>query len=151
VDLTNAVPIGNRIVFRVAHVPVVLTKSLLPKSGKVKRAAHVPVVLTTGPDARLGNIGAQRAELALRLEPIWKAKAAAAQQKHGGTAPGKKSLLLKSGKQTPIHVDKELAKIAGVSEDTIAKASKIRAKAPEEVKQQHSARGGSWQGATGCQ
>jgi len=48
-------------------------------------------------------------ELALLLEPIWKRKAEAAQIRKP------KSVLLKSGKQKPIHVDKELAKIAGVA------------------------------------
>ncbi len=69
-----------------------------------------------------------RGELALRLEPIIAARAAAAQ------ARKPQSVLLKSGKQKPVHVDKELAKIAGVSADTIAKTRDVQKHATEEVK-----------------
>jgi len=67
---------------------------------------------------------------ALRLEPILKAKAVSQQGK-------RTDLLLKSGKGSkvkPIHVDKELAKIAGVSADTIAKTRDIQKHADEATK-----------------
>jgi DNA-binding XRE family transcriptional regulator len=42
--------------------------------------------------------------------------------------------LQKSAKQKPIDTRQELAKVAGVSHDTIAKVEKIQAKATPEIK-----------------
>lgn len=73
----------------------------------------------------------QRAELALKLEPLIAAKAAenirAAQNNDSASA------FQKSDKQ--VHTAKEVAKIAGLSHDTIHKAKVIVDKATEEVKE----------------
>ena len=68
-----------------------------------------------------------RAELALRLKPIFAAKAKERQKKAGG------AVIQKSG-EAPIRTDKELATVAGVSHDTIAKAEYVRDHASEAVK-----------------
>ena len=71
----------------------------------------------------------QRCELALELEDIFKAKA----KENQGT---RTDICQKSDKcPFPIDTKKEVAKIAGVSHDTVAKVKKVIAKAPEEVKQ----------------
>lgn len=77
----------------------------------------------------------QRSILALELEDVFKAKAKENQVLSGGD---KKSLCLTSDKPILERVDtkKELAKIANVGHDTIAKVKVIEAKAPEEVKQE---------------
>jgi hypothetical protein len=73
----------------------------------------------------------QRSELALRLKPIIEARAKANQKEHGGTAPGK-SLMQKSAEV--IDTREELAKLAGVSHDTIGKVSVIQKTAsPEQL------------------
>jgi N6-adenosine-specific RNA methylase IME4 len=62
----------------------------------------------------------QRAELALKLEPLIAARAKANQRKGGGSGP--------SGKQNsadPTATRDELAKVAGVSHDTISRAKAI--------------------------
>ena len=75
-----------------------------------------------------------RGELALKRKHIIAAKARE-NQSHGQTAPGK-TLLQNSAKAfTPIDTRAEIAKIAGVSHDTIARVEKIVQKAPEEVKE----------------
>ena len=70
----------------------------------------------------------ERARLALRLKPVISAKAKEQQANH--TEQGYQ----KSDKA--IHTAKELAKVAGVSHDTIAKVEKIEATATDEVKEQ---------------
>lgn len=69
---------------------------------------------------------AQRVELALRLKPIIQRKAKENQQ--GGQ--GGILLLQKSAKakkqESPLHTNEELAKLAGVSRDTIYKAEIIK-------------------------
>ncbi len=55
-----------------------------------------------------------------RVEPIYRAKAKERQQEHGGTAPGK-TLRQKSAQVLGGKSNEELARIAGVSRDTIAK------------------------------
>ena len=73
-----------------------------------------------------------RGELALKRKHIIAAKARE-NQSHGQTAPGK-TLSQNSVKAfEKIDTQKELAKIAGVSHDTIARIEKIVQKAPEEV------------------
>lgn len=74
-----------------------------------------------------------RAELSLKLEEILTPKAKANLSAGGGD---RKSPLTKSAKavSTPVHVRKEVAKAAGVSEDTIRKSKVIAARAPETVK-----------------
>lgn len=72
----------------------------------------------------------QRAELALRLEDVYRVKAHENESAGGGSGP--------SGRQksdNPVDTKRELAAIAGVSHDTIAKAKKIHMQAPEDVKQ----------------
>jgi hypothetical protein len=61
-------------------------------------------------------VGSRQLELALKLEPLLRAKAKEKQQEHGRTAPGK---TLKQ-KSAEVNTRAELAKIAGVSHDTIA-------------------------------
>lgn len=70
----------------------------------------------------------ERARLALELKPIYEAKAKENQRSAGG------AVIQKSG-EPRIRTDKELAKIAGVSHDTIAKVEKIEREAPEPIKQ----------------
>jgi hypothetical protein len=89
-----------------------------------------------------------RVELALKLEPLLREKAQKNQSRAGGD---KKSLLQKSGKamfecshcgtvgnhicsKDKLNTQKELAKIAGVSHDTIAKGKLVAEHADEETK-----------------
>jgi len=74
----------------------------------------------------------QRAELALRLKPLIAAKAKEKQEREGRELGG--TLVQKSG-QGILKTDNELARVAGVSHDTIHKATVIAEKAPEEVKE----------------
>lgn len=73
----------------------------------------------------------QRSLLALKLKPVFEEKAKenilASQNNNNASA------FQKSDKQ--IHTSKELAKVAGVSHDTIAKVQKIEEKAPEPIKE----------------
>ena len=71
----------------------------------------------------------QRAELALALEPLVAAKAKANERRGGGSGP--------SGRQksdSPVDTKRELAKVAGVSHDSIAKAKFLRDNADERTK-----------------
>lgn len=72
----------------------------------------------------------QRAELALRLKPVIAARAKEKQKEHGDTAPGK---TLKQ-KSAEVNTRLELAKLSGLSHDTIAKAEIISEQAAEEIK-----------------
>ncbi len=69
----------------------------------------------------------QRAELALKLEPLIAGKAQEKRRESGGAVPQKSA-------KPPIDTRKEVAKLAGVSHDTIAKAKTISAEADEETK-----------------
>lgn len=71
----------------------------------------------------------ERAKLALVLKPLISAKAK--ENQHEGI--NQYSLCQNSDKPS-IDTKKELAKVAGVSHDTISKVEKIETKAPEEVK-----------------
>lgn len=76
----------------------------------------------------------QRSLLALRLEDVIKAMAKLRQKLHGGTAPGKNTL--SPGTESEIvHTDKELAKIAKVSEKTIQRTRVILKEGTEEQKE----------------
>jgi hypothetical protein len=57
------------------------------------------------------------AELKLKLKPLIEAKAKERQKDHGGTAPGKKSLLPKSGE---VSTKDELDRLPGPKHNTIA-------------------------------
>lgn len=70
----------------------------------------------------------QRSVLALELEDVFRAKAKQKQRESGGAVPQKSVEPL-------IDTQKELAKVAKVSHDTIAKVKVIEAKAAPEVKQ----------------
>ena len=73
--------------------------------------------------------GYVRSKLALELEEVFKLKA---KENQGSRI----DICQKSDKSiTPIDTKKELAKVANVSHDTIAKVKVIEAKAPEEVKE----------------
>lgn len=77
-----------------------------------------------------------RSQLALKLEDVFKAKAKENLSKAGSSFSPKEPCQ-KSDKVTqPIDTKKEVAKVANVSHDTIAKVKVIEAKAPEEVKQE---------------
>ncbi|NSB15869.1 hypothetical protein [Clostridium beijerinckii] len=79
------------------------------------------------------------AQIALKFKPVIEAKAKENLSKVGGDKKSEnaKSGLMKSSKAIePISTRKEVAKIAGVSEDTIHKVEVIEEKAPEEIKQQ---------------
>lgn len=69
-----------------------------------------------------------RAELALQLEPLIADGAKQKQREAGGAVPQKSA-------KAAIDTRKEVAKVAGVSHDTIHKAKKITEKAPEPVKE----------------
>lgn len=71
----------------------------------------------------------ERARLALRLKPVISAKAKEKQIEAGGAVHQKSD-------KAVITTNKELAKVAGVSHDTIAKVEKIEAQATDEVKEQ---------------
>lgn len=73
----------------------------------------------------------QRAELEFAREKILKRRAA--ENIRATQANAAASAFQKSGKQ--IHVDRELARAAGLSHDTIHKARVIAEKAPEEIKE----------------
>lgn len=75
----------------------------------------------------------QRAELALALEPLIRAKAKE-NQGHGQTAPGQ-TLPQNSAKASPVDTRKELAKAAGVSHDTIAKAKLVHEQGTPELQE----------------
>lgn len=68
-----------------------------------------------------------RSILALRLKPVIQEQAKEQQIR--------KSVSQKSVEQKPIDTQKELAKVAGVSHDTIHKVEVIEKKAPEEIKE----------------
>lgn len=70
----------------------------------------------------------------MRLENEIKVRAKENQKEHGGTAPGK-SLPQKSAKVNGVETRKEVAKIAGVSHDTISKVKVIEEKATPEQKE----------------
>jgi site-specific DNA-adenine methylase len=70
----------------------------------------------------------QRSVLALELESVFSERAKE-KQKEAGEVKQKSA-------EAPIETRKELAKVANVSHDTIAKVKVIEAKAPEEVKAQ---------------
>ena len=69
----------------------------------------------------------QRAELALKLKPMVAVKAKEKQRKSGGAVPQKSA-------KPPVETRKELAKVAGVSHDTLRKAEVIAEKADEDTK-----------------
>ena len=71
-----------------------------------------------------------RTELALKLKPIIAEKA-----KEQQIRKPMESVLQKSVEQNPINTQKEIAKAAGVSHDTVHKVEKIQEKATEEQKQ----------------
>jgi N6-adenosine-specific RNA methylase IME4 len=73
----------------------------------------------------------QRAELALKLKPLIEERAKANQMASPGR--GKKGLL-KSTNLNSIDTRLEVAKVAGVSPDTIRKAEKIAKQAPDAIK-----------------
>lgn len=74
--------------------------------------------------------GFQKAELVLRLKPIVQEKAREKQATStGGSTP---QLSQKSDEAVPIRTDEELAKLAGVSHDTIYKAEIIKNEGTEE-------------------
>ena len=71
----------------------------------------------------------QRSVLALQLEEVFSSKAKEKQKEAGGSVPQKSA-------EAPIETRQELAKVANVSHDTIAKVKKIEAVATPEVKAQ---------------
>lgn len=71
-----------------------------------------------------------RAELALKLEPIFAAKAKAAQIRTSENRVSQKSVK----QEKPIDTQKEVARLAGVSHDTISKAKFVRDNADEDTK-----------------
>ncbi len=68
-----------------------------------------------------------RSLLALRLKPIIAEKAKEKQVESGGAVPQKSD-------KPPIETNKEIAKVAGVSHDTIARVEKIEQRATPEIK-----------------
>ena len=83
----------------------------------------------------------QRAELALALEPLLAAKAKARQAQAGKTK-------LPQISAEAVETRKEVAKVAGVSHDTIAKAKVIQAKATSPAGHLGRRGGGGAPGAT---
>lgn len=76
----------------------------------------------------------ERARLALMLKPTIEEKAKEKQQEEGRELGGKPTLLTKSTKGS-IHTRKEIAKTAGVSEDTIHKVEAIEKEGSPEIKE----------------
>ena len=79
----------------------------------------------------------QRAELALNLKPMRVNQAMERKSQAKGQPRGKKkqsSVIQNSGQQTETRTDKHLAKVAGVSHDTITKAEYIQKHADEDTK-----------------
>lgn len=73
----------------------------------------------------------ERARLALRLKPVIAEKAKAQQLstlKQGDTVPQ-----ISAKREMPIETREELAKVAGVSHDTIAKVERIEEEAPQPI------------------
>lgn len=79
----------------------------------------------------------QRSELALKLKPLIGEQAKERQREHGLTAPGRKTLPKNSAEVISRGETRdEVAKLAGVSHDTIAKVEKILEKAsPEKIEE----------------
>jgi N6-adenosine-specific RNA methylase IME4 len=79
----------------------------------------------------------QRGEIALELKALYTAQAKKRQQEHGGTAPGKKSLVPISAQVSPNErkTRTKLAKIAKVGHDTMSKIEVIAKKADEKTKE----------------
>jgi N6-adenosine-specific RNA methylase IME4 len=71
----------------------------------------------------------QRAELALKLKPLIAAQAREKQREAGGAVPQKSA-------EAPVETRQELARIAGVSHDTIRKAEFLQEHADEKTKQE---------------
>lgn len=76
-----------------------------------------------------------RSQLALKLEDVFKAKAKESKAEKVSHYRQTGEVIQKS-EEPPIVTIKEVAKVANVSHDTIAKVKHIEAKAPEEVKQE---------------
>ena len=76
----------------------------------------------------------QRAELALKLEPLI-ASRAKENQVANLLQGDRRPVAQNSAEREPVDTREELAQVAGVSHDTISKAKVIAAKAPEAVKQ----------------
>jgi len=71
----------------------------------------------------------QRSLLALELEQVFKQRAKEKQKESGGA-------VIQKSEEPPIVAIKEVAKVANVSHDTIAKVKVIEAKANDEIKEQ---------------
>lgn len=69
----------------------------------------------------------QRSDLALKLEQLYSAKAKEKQKQAGGSLP-------QISAEAPIETRKELAKVAGVSHDTISKVKVIQNEAEDKLK-----------------
>ena len=96
-----------------------------------KTYEHAVEVLEKAPEPVV-----QAARLALRLKPVIAERAKEKQAEYFGNQY-ESGLPQKSAEvQKPIETREELAKVAGVSHDTIAKVEKIERKAPEAVKKQ---------------
>ena len=77
--------------------------------------------------ARRNLTAFQRAELALKLEPLIAVRGKKKQKEAGGA-------VVQKSVEPPVNAQKELAKVAGVSHDTIHKVKVIAEKAPEDIK-----------------
>ena len=79
----------------------------------------------------------ERARLALRLKPMIAERAKEQQKQSGGdrkSAEYQETVMQKSAEPiSPVTTREELAKVAGVSHDTIAKVETIEEKAPAPV------------------
>lgn len=75
-----------------------------------------------------------RAELALHLEPLI-ASRAKENQKAGGARAAGNGRVVRQKSDKPVDTKTELARVAGISHDTIHKAKKIAEKAPEPIKE----------------
>lgn len=77
----------------------------------------------------------QRSILALKLKPMFEEKAKENLSLAGKSYSPKEGFQKSEKVATVVNSTKELAKVAGVSHDTIAKVQKIEQKAPEAVKE----------------
>lgn len=78
----------------------------------------------------------QRSLLALRLKPVYEEKAKENLRVAGESYSPKEGCQISDKVTKQVDTKKELAKVAGVSHDTIAKVQKIEAKATEKAKEQ---------------
>jgi site-specific DNA-methyltransferase (adenine-specific) len=98
-----------------------------PRSQQYKGDSPVAFIIGANLKRRHLNMG-QKVALGLEVEPYFAAEAKRRQQEHGGTAPGRKSVV---EKVPQVKSRDRAASAVGVSGKTLSKAKAIREKSPE--------------------